>query len=177
MHSIFSISPHSTKVEGSTETSLKSKAYYPFSSWQDNSEDITVLESLDDYPLTKLKCDKKWTFYDKVTESNYEDAKEYYKSINNLDTSKNLKVREEVVIDGYKSHILAERVAGVKPRFLSVGWFWVCSVLTLSALYRHWFDSICGHQTYTFVKEIRTVKSDCMDSIRSIGVMANKSGH
>ena len=123
---------------------------YTFSSWQDKSEQLTGLEH---YLLTKVKCDKIWTYYDKETEIDYEREKNAFKSRNDLDAHQDFWFG--IDIDGYKSHLLAEVSPGVKPQFLDVPWYWLCSILTMSVFFRHWFDSIVGRKKYTFVKEIR----------------------
>ena len=102
--------------------------------------------------LTKLYCDKTWTFADNETEMDYNTKLSAFREANEKDG------RQEffcgIVIPQFKSPLLAEVSPGVKPKYLDMVYYWVASVFILSVFYRHWFDSIVGRKKYTFVKQV-----------------------
>ena len=114
-----------------------------------------ILENVKEYKLTKLTNHKTFTFADDYTRQDYEIKKNYFRSVNRLDTYQDFTYGIELI--GFKRKILIEAEQGAKPERLSLKHY-VCATLCMFTIcYRMWFSSISSKKEFVFNKSIKTL--------------------
>ena len=59
-----------------------------------------------------------------------------------------------IEINGFKSTMLGELEPGSKPSCMSLGWYWIISLLGMSPCYRVWFSSLTHKKTFLINKQV-----------------------
>eukprot|EP01084_Bolivina_argentea_P261463 441857_1 len=110
------------------------------------------LLGLNEYNLTKLKLRKTYGFVDSNSQQQYILQRRTFRMMNWRDMHQEF--YEEFTIPGYVDRILAESEPGIKPGWMSVGFYWLCSIMFFSPCFRHKMSAACGNVEYTFIKQL-----------------------
>jgi len=119
------------------------------SAWDDISEPLSI--NLQDYEVTKILFEKKFSFADHESKMRYEEKK--FIQLNSKDTHYDLTTSFE--IPGFEPRILAAAHPGLMPEKLRLQWFVLASLCLLTVPYRLWFSSITGACTHCIHKRLR----------------------
>jgi len=147
-----------TDSDGNTQTTTErvnthsASTNYMFNFYKDISG---ILENVKEYKLTKLTNHKTFTFADDYTRQDYEIKKNYFRSINRLDTYQDFTYGIELT--GFKRKILIEAEQGAKPERLSLKHYIWATLCMFTICYRMWFSSISSKKEFVYNKSIKTL--------------------
>lgn len=125
----------------------RATGYFQFDTWSDITKPLT---GMDQYRLTKLKVEKRFTFGNNATRNQFNSQKVFFRESNDRDT--HMDFTETFIVPGFESRILCEAVEGYRPWCLNWGFYLLFHFMFLGPCYRWWFSSICGKKELDIVK-------------------------
>jgi len=121
---------------------------YQFISWDDISEEAL----LNEWRLTKLKNESKWSFANDATREDYETKMEKFKADNKRDDDQIF--TSGLKIEGFKEKMLIEAYPGAGGSYISATCYVIASLLLCTTCYRMYFASVSGRKKHEFHKEV-----------------------
>ena len=129
-------------------------APYPFTWSRDVSPGSDAYGSWGYVPMTRVEFSQAVAFADHATRDHYLWHK---REFIHYHSAKDVHFDFHVTVDipGYRRHLLIDLFPGARPRWLTMAWFWVSTLLLLSLPYRLLFSLTAAKRRYVFIKEIK----------------------
>jgi hypothetical protein len=138
-----------------TVTTYRESQGFNFSGWDDISGNL-LASDVTFYPLTKVKCDKRFVFTDEKTRLSYDAiGADLYNRNRFRDV--HCDVTPYFKIAGFKSRLLCVDKPSEKPVCLSPSGYALTTVLCLNWLFDRWFQNTTVKGYFTVVKRITLV--------------------